>query len=80
MAQEISVKCGSSKKKSWRGQQSLHNEDNEIFFDHLTFNKNKVEGSGHDELGEFTVVGTYQLSTGAVEFLKQYNGDKQNIT
>jgi len=53
---------------------------NDLFFDHLNFNKNRVEGLGHDERGDFTLSGTLQVSTGAIEILKQYLGDKQNIT
>ena len=74
------MKCGATKKKSWRGHQTLHDEVHEIFFDHLNFNKNKVEGSGHDDRGDFTLTGTYQASTGAIEILKQYGGDKQTVT
>ena len=53
------MKCGATKKKSWRGHQTLHDEVHELFFDHLNFNKNKVEGSGHDDRGDFTLTGTY---------------------
>ena len=51
-----------------------------MYIDHLNFNKNRVEGSGQDERGEFSVSGTYQMSSGSIEFLRQYPGDKQNIT
>ena len=44
----------------------------------LVFQKNKIQGSGHDDISHFSIAGAYNTNSLTCEFEKKYEGHRVN--
>ena len=62
-------------KQGWNGSYNQGGIDFEMKFDKLTIDivpNGKVEAYGHDEVGAFSIKGSFETANNEVEFTKTY--------
>lgn len=55
--------------KRWAGIYMQDGHETEMHFDHMNIWNNRIEGHGHDEVGDFTINGDF-MPNGQVNFVK----------